>query len=494
MKFLRKRGVTIVIYIDDTLLIARSVEELKHNVDLTIKMLEQAGFMVNFKKSHLTPSTRLEFLGFIIDTVDYTITLCQTKLTNLLNIISTALCSPTLSICQLSKIIGKIVAIFPCCECAPLHYRILDRFKCKMLRQNNYRWGAKIKLSSSCLQELVWWKDNLNQSLVTRHLHEPTITQHLFSDSSGTAFGGWWKDKHVQSRFLEKQAKLSINTKELLAVFYTISSFAKDLSKEVVLIHCDNSVTVSCIHKLGSSDPLRDRIVRKLYDLADLHKFKIKVTWITGKRNKTADILSRRLATNIRTEWSLDQSWFNELLHWIDFTPEVDLFASHLNTKISKFCSRTTDPLSWHVDAFTISWTGLKIYCFAPFSLIGRILKKIESDQVQQAMVIVPLHPSSSWFPRFIHMCREPPLLLPKKVVHSLKLPWDSTIRHPLHRTMRLLLGSLSCNISCSTAYSPDLSITLRTMDGETVLLPDTPLSSRCGHSSAKLRRRTATS
>ena len=234
--------------------------------------------------------------------------------------------------------------------------------------------------------------------------------------------------------------------------------------------------------------------MRKLYDLADLHKFKIKVTWITGKRNKTADILSRRLATNIRTEWSLNQSWFNELLHWIDFTPEVDLFASHLNTKISKFCSRTTDPLSWHVDAFTISWSGLKIYCFAPFSLTGRILKKIESDQVQKAMVIVPLHPSSSWFPRFVNMCREPPLLLPKQVVHSLKLRWDSTIRHLLHRTMRLLLGSLSCNISCSTAYSPDLRIALRTMDGEMVLLPDTTLSSRCGHSSAKLRRRTTTS
>ena len=79
---------------------------------------------------------------------------------------------------------------------------------------------------------------------MTHHLHEVEISQHVFLDSSGTAFGGWWKDKHVQSRFSEEQAKLSINTKELLAVYYTLSTFAKDLCDEVVLVHSDNSVTI----------------------------------------------------------------------------------------------------------------------------------------------------------------------------------------------------------------------------------------------------------
>ena len=346
-----------------------------------------------------------------------------------------------------------------------------------MLRQHTSKWGAKVTLSSACLQELVWWKRNLSKTLVTCYLHEVEISQHVFSDSSGTAFGGWWKNKHVQSRFSEKQAKLSINTKELLAVYYTLSIFAKDLRNETILIHCDNSVTVSGLQKLGSSDCLRDKIIHKIPHLADLHHFKVKATWISSKRNKKVDILSRRLTSNPRTEWSLSHTWFQELLQWVDFKPEIDLFASHLNHKIPRFCSRTVEPLSWHVDTFTISWTNLKCYCFSPFSLIARVLKKIESDRVQHTMAIVPVHPSNSWFPRFVAMSKEPPLLLPREVALSLNLLWDTSICHPLAHNMRLILGSLSYNIYNTTACRRDQHITLRTMDGNLLPLQDIPLS-----------------
>ena len=133
MKYLHCRFITIVIYIDNTLLIARTVEELKCNIDLTMKTLEQAGFILNYQKSHLVSTTRIEFLGFIIDTVEYSIQLTDSKLDNLLNIITKALNSHRISIWFLSKLIGKIIALFPCCEKAPLHYRILDHFKVKML-------------------------------------------------------------------------------------------------------------------------------------------------------------------------------------------------------------------------------------------------------------------------------------------------------------------------------------------------------------------------
>ena len=122
MKFLQRRGVTIMIYIDDTLLIARTVEELKRNINLTIETLQRAGFVLNFKKSHLSPTTRIEFLGFIIDTVAYTISLTEKKFDSLLNHVTTALHLRRISIRYLSKVIGKIVAIFPCCVKAPLHY------------------------------------------------------------------------------------------------------------------------------------------------------------------------------------------------------------------------------------------------------------------------------------------------------------------------------------------------------------------------------------
>ena len=172
---------------------------------------------------------------------------------------------------------------------------------------------------------------------MTRSLHDSVVTEHVFSDSCGNSFGGWWRDKTVQSYFTAKQSALSINTKELLAVYYTLCTFAKYLTNQCVLIHCDNSVNVSCLRKMNSSDPFRDRLTRRVFELADLHQFKVKATWISGRRNKRADALSRKMTLNPHTERSFPQALLDSILPYLDFTPDIDLFASHLNKKFPIF-------------------------------------------------------------------------------------------------------------------------------------------------------------
>ena len=165
------------------------------------------------------------FLGFILDTKSYTISLSEQKCDNLKTLISYILTNQNkVTICLLSKIIGKIVSTFSCCDKAPLHYRVLDRFKLKMLRCNNHKWSSKIILDHSCLQELCW----ICMTPFTRSLHEVAIT-HVFSDSGSTAFGDCWNEKTIQSKFSENQANLPINMKELLSIYYTLSAFGSDL-------------------------------------------------------------------------------------------------------------------------------------------------------------------------------------------------------------------------------------------------------------------------
>ena len=57
--------------------------------------------------------------------------------------------------------------------------------------------------------------------------------------------------------------------------------------------------------------------------------------------------------------------------------PECDLFASRLNTQVSKFASWFPEPGSGVVNAFSILWWDIKFYAFPPFSLIGRTLAKV---------------------------------------------------------------------------------------------------------------------
>ena len=82
------------------------------------------------------------------------------------------------------------------------------------------------------------------------------------------------------------------------------------------------------------------------------------------------------------------------------------------------------------------------------------VKKKLEEDKVEQVMMNILAHPSSSWFPLFTSMLHEPPLLLPHDTARKLFLLWDCTVKHPLVKNMQLLLGNLCLN-SYTTMGSP---------------------------------------
>ena len=77
--FLHQKGIQIVIYIDDTLVVAANKAQAIKDCDCVIDTLEKCGFTINYKKSHLEPSTIIEFLHFVIDSANMTITLTEHK-------------------------------------------------------------------------------------------------------------------------------------------------------------------------------------------------------------------------------------------------------------------------------------------------------------------------------------------------------------------------------------------------------------------------------
>jgi len=79
----------------------------------------------------------------------------------------------------------------------------------------------------------------------------------------------------------------------------------------------------------------------------------------------------------IRLEWKLTERIFIEILSHFEFKPQVDLFASCVNTQLDKFVSYRPDPKALHVNAFSIDWTGLKFYAFPPFSCILYIVQTL---------------------------------------------------------------------------------------------------------------------
>ena len=436
--YLLKQLVNIMIYIDDTLLVTDTKANLNHSIRLTLDAFTKAGFLINHAKSLLKPSQRIVFLGFLIDSVEYTISLTDDKRQEIFNLACRLLSNKRhkWSIKLLAKFIGKVVAAFPASEHALLHYRVLDHFKIKALRLHNDNWQAKVRLDKNCFDTLNWWKDNVFSDKMKHTLYTTPVEKHLYCDSSGPAWGSYLDGREAKDCFTEKQLPLSINTKELLAVLYGIMSHINKLKGKHVLVYSDNFTTVSTIKKRNSSDKLRDRIVGKIYSLVFNNNMKLSVLFIKGKNNYFADSASRSVIKNIHTEWSLGSDTVSLLKTKYGLQPDIDLFASHLNNIVPKFCSWYPCPGTFMVDCFNLDWSKFNCFMFPPFRLASTSLQKIEQDKAKNVKAIVPVWPSVSWWVRMVSMCGQSPILLPKNTAAKLVLPWDTSIRHPLSQQM----------------------------------------------------------
>lgn len=149
-----------------------------------------------------------------------------------------------------------------------------------------------------------------------------------------------------------------------------------------------------------------------------------------------ADSASR--TKSLETEYQLKQDKFIFICRKFG-SPEIDLFASKLNTKCKIFVSWGPDPESSYVDAFTIKWSNF-FYAFPPFSLISKTLNKIIEDQAT-GIVVVPNWSSQNWYPLFNKLLIDNPIYLkpePDLLLSPFRTP------HPLHRTLTLVTGKLS--------------------------------------------------
>jgi hypothetical protein len=77
--FLRRRGIRLVVYLDDFLIMSETEEGARKGLRITVGLLEKLGFLINWEKSVTTPSKVMEYLGMIIDLVQISFDLPPVK-------------------------------------------------------------------------------------------------------------------------------------------------------------------------------------------------------------------------------------------------------------------------------------------------------------------------------------------------------------------------------------------------------------------------------
>ncbi len=166
---------------------------------------------------------------------------------------------------------------------------------------------------------------------------------------------------------------------------------------------------------------------------------------IPGKVNE-ADHPSRHF--NDDKEWMLSKDVFQSIMTSLAFSPQVDMFASRLNTQLPVYASWKPDPHATYIDAFSTCWFSLHIYAFPPFPLISRTLQKLEREEVE-GVLIVPVWHTQTWHPKLLKLLVCLPLLLPTRK-YVLFLPHKPAAVHPLLARAKPL-----CLAACRLSDNP---------------------------------------
>ena len=184
---LRKLGIRIVIYLDDMLLMASSLEGIKLARDTTLFLFHHLGLVINMKKSVLDPDRIMDFLGIIVNSLSLSFSLPEAKVQKLTLLCQEAHTAPVITLRSLCSLLGKLRATAPAVTPAPLQLRYLQQ-SCIRAQAQKLHYESLISLTPEGKTELQWWIENLALQR-GRPLHLPPPDLIICSDAAKTGAG-----------------------------------------------------------------------------------------------------------------------------------------------------------------------------------------------------------------------------------------------------------------------------------------------------------------
>jgi ribonuclease HI len=436
-------------YIDDSIIVGDTIDECRDAVTVMSPKLTELGFVLNREKSILEPVQSLEFLGYVIDSVDMNLSLPNSKVECIVHLCNELIQDQKCTIKRLAEIIGTMNAYCSGVEFGRLHCRNLEIFKNVSLRCNSGNFSAMVNIPGNCIRDCEWWRDEakLHKKLIDHG--NPDIILYTDASSGGNAgIGGWGAKRGDQStggRWSIDEQQNDINFLEILACFLGLQSLCKYEKNVHIQIKCDNTCAVSYINNMGGTKSLKcNEMAYKIWKWAMKYGNWISATYVPSAEN-VADEKSRIF--HDATEWKLNEEVFVSLCElW--GKPDVDLFASRLNNQVECYVSWEPDPNAVHVDAFSMAWSYSLCYIFPPFSCLMRTVWKIVADK-SEAVVVAPNWRAQPWFMPLMKILVDRPVLLPR-MERLLYLPYAQGKRHALQPQM------MACRVSGNLSLHKD--------------------------------------
>ncbi|XP_067317662.1 CREB-regulated transcription coactivator 3-like isoform X2 [Anolis sagrei] len=353
---------------------------------------QSLGLIVNWEKSNLIPSRRMQFIGALLDSEAQKAYLPDDRFSKLQDLILQTTRQDVVRARQIQVLLGHMASTTAVTPHARLHSRPLQSWFLSVFDPLLHRPTMRLSLPVQLRNQLLWWASQHNVC-VGLPFHQPRPSKILTTDSSLTGWGAHVDGLTTQGTWTSVEAALHINLMELLAVEKALKSFEPILRCQVVQLMTDNTTVMFYINKQGGTHSKELlKITLRVWNWCIERRIHLLAIHLPGEQNVLADFLSRNPLTH--HEWTLNRQVVALLFRaWGE--PEIDLFASAQNTQCQIFCARSyRDSMANCLgDAFLLHWGKRKFYAFRPFPLIHRVVSKLVQDQAQGILV-------TSWWPR----------------------------------------------------------------------------------------------
>ena len=409
--FLRKRGLRIFMYLDDWLLVADTEHTLHAHTTTLLETVQSLGFLVNWEKSELVPTRCPTYLGAEVDIPNQVARPSKERVR--------AIVALAVSLRRMRRVrargwlqfLGHLASLVDVLQNCRLHMRPLQLHLLRFFRPGTSSLRTWIPIPREIKILLLPWSREsfLRQG---KPLRTPIPSISVTTDASLLGWGGHCLDQVASGDWASLRSVPHINVLELMAVVNSAHHFRDLIKNQSVLFLTDNTTVAAYINRQGGTrSRTLNALAARFWKWCIAYRIVPVASYVPGQDNVIADFLSRGMC--LQSEWTLEQTVVDCLISkWHPL--EVDLFATSLNFRLPKYCSRARDPQAWALDAFSITWTPFKGYAFPPISLIPQVLQKVQEDRAW-IVLIAPNWPRRPWFPLLLSLLDGTPFPLPQR-------------------------------------------------------------------------------
>ena len=279
-------------YLDDFLGVGDPADRLSVLSDFsqTLSLCETMSIPLADKTVH--PTSKLTFLGFVLDSTELTISLPEEKKLAYMTEIQNILGRRSLTKKVLQSLIGKLMHAAVCIPIGRAFFRSLIN-KCSCLPHPQ----CWVSLSKDERLNLAWWLNLLQSwngiSLMRYCKWEQIIDFELTSDAAltdgyGIVFGKQW----VAGKW-PSSAPSNIAILEMIPLVLAAQLYSHAWAGKCVLFLTDNQAVKFSAESLLPTDKHLAALVRELAIISVQNDFRFRVVHLPGKDNVLADLLSR---------------------------------------------------------------------------------------------------------------------------------------------------------------------------------------------------------